>query len=68
MVIFEARVGCHDILILDKSHIKWRQHSDMTITVDWDLKHQFKQTNISYLHNLNMGGSRGVGLDPLSDY
>ena len=25
--------------------IEWRQHSDMTISVDWDVKHQFKQTN-----------------------
>ena len=34
---------CHDILILGKSPIKWRQHPDMTIAVDWDVKHQFKQ-------------------------
>ena len=42
-VIFEALVGCHDILILGKSLIKWRQHPDMTMVVDWDAKHQFKQ-------------------------
>ena len=29
--------------MLGKSPIKWRQHPDMTITVDWDVKHQFKQ-------------------------
>ena len=46
MVIFIALVGCHDILILGKSPIKWRQCPDMTLAVDWDVKHQFKQTNI----------------------
>ena len=40
MVIFEALVGCHDILILVKSLIKWRQRPDMTLAVDWDVKHQ----------------------------
>ena len=43
MVIFEALVGCHDILILGKSPIKWRQRPDMTLAVDWVIKHQFKQ-------------------------
>ena len=38
VVIFEA--------LLDTSPIKWRQHPNMTVTVDWDVKHQFKQTNI----------------------
>ena len=37
--IFQALVGCHDILILDKSPIKWRQRPDMTLAVDWDVKH-----------------------------
>ena len=27
------------------STIKWRQRPDMAIAVDWDVKHQFKQTN-----------------------
>ena len=37
---------CHDILILGKSPIKWRQRSDMTIAVgSWDVKHQLKHTN-----------------------
>ena len=45
MVIFKALVGCHDILIWGKSPIKWRQRPDMTFDVDWDVKHQFKQTN-----------------------
>ena len=35
---------CHDILMLGKSPIKWGQRPDMTIVVDWDIKHQFKQT------------------------
>ena len=29
--------------MLGKSPIKWRQRPDMTIAVDWDVKHQFKQ-------------------------
>ena len=45
VVIFEALVGYHDILILGKSPIKWRQHPDMTLAVGWDVKHKFKQTN-----------------------
>ena len=45
MVIFKALVGCHDILLLGKSPIKWRKRPDMTLAVDWDVKHQFKQTN-----------------------
>ena len=35
----------HDILMLVKSPIKLRQRPDMTIAVDWDVQHQFKQTN-----------------------
>ena len=35
--IFQALVGCHDILILGKSPIKWRQRPDMTLAVDWDV-------------------------------
>ena len=46
MVIFQAFVGCHAILILGKSPIKWRQRPDMTLAVDWDVKHQFKQTKL----------------------
>ena len=36
-------IECHGILMLGKSFIKWRQRPDMTIAVDWDVKHQFKQ-------------------------
>ena len=53
MVIFKALVGCHDILILGKSPIKWRQRPDMTLAVDWDVKHQFKQTNKQILFMQN---------------
>ena len=48
VILFEALFGCHDILILGKSPIKWRQHSNMTLAVDWDAKPQFKQTNKNY--------------------
>ena len=43
MVIFEALFGCHDYLILGKNPIKWKQHPDMTMTVDLNIKHQLKQ-------------------------
>ena len=29
--------------MLGRSPIKWRQYPNMTIAVDWDVKHQFKQ-------------------------
>ena len=45
MVVFEALVGCHDVLIFGESPIKWRQRPDMAIAADCDVKHQFKQTN-----------------------
>ena len=38
----------HDTLMLGKSPIKWRQRPDMAIAVDWDVKHQFNQTNKIY--------------------
>ena len=34
VVIFEARSGCHDVLILSKSPIKRRQRPDMNLAVD----------------------------------
>ena len=42
----QALVGCHDILILGKSPVKWRQHPNMTLAVDWDVKH--KKMNSGY--------------------
>ena len=41
VLIYDAHFERHDIL--GKSHIKWRQRSDMTIAVDWDVKHQLIQ-------------------------
>ena len=32
--------------MLSNGPIKWTQRPDMIIAVDWDVKHQFKQTNI----------------------
>ena len=34
IIIVQALVECHDILISGKSPIKWRQCRDMTIAVD----------------------------------
>ena len=47
MVIVTKHISVerHDILMLGKSPIKWKQRLDKTIAVDWDVKHQFKQTN-----------------------
>ena len=42
--IYEAHFECHVTLIMGKSPIKWRQRPDMTFAVDWDVKHQLKQT------------------------
>ena len=43
--ILKAHFGCHHVLMFGRSLIKWRQHPDMTIAVDWDVKHQLKETN-----------------------
>ena len=42
VVIFMKRILS---VMLGKSPIKWRQRPDMTIAVDRDVKHQFKQTH-----------------------
>ena len=47
---------CYDILMLGKSPIKWRQRPDMNIAVDWDVKHQFKQTN-EFCCSINRGNA-----------
>ena len=52
--IYEAHFECHDILMLGKSTIKWRQRPDMAFAVDWDVKHQFKQTNSIYMSFLKL--------------
>ena len=43
MYINEAHFECHDILILGKSPIKWRQRPDMTIAVDLDGRPNFPE-------------------------
>ena len=40
--------------MLGKSPIKGRQQTDMTIAVDWDVKHQFKQTDKQTKQNGNL--------------
>ena len=52
--IFEAILDVmnHDVLIFGKSPIKWKQHRNMTIAVDWDVKHQFKQTDKNCYHGV----------------
>ena len=55
VVIFHAHFACRDILMLGKSMpIKWRQHPYVTIAVYWDVKHQFKQTNMYVDMNYNL--------------
>ena len=49
--------------MLGKSPTKWRQRPDMIIAVDWDVKHQFKQTNkpsINLIHRTMLQGCRWV--------
>ena len=48
VVIFEALSGCHVIQILGKNVIKCRQRPAMTLAVNWDVKHQNKQTNKNF--------------------
>ena len=40
--VYKAHFECHDILMLDKNPIKLRQHPDMTMAADWDIKHELK--------------------------
>ena len=42
LYLCEAHFECHDILMLGKSPIKWRQRPDLTIAIDWGVKHHFK--------------------------
>ena len=58
---FEALFGCHEILILGRSPIKWRQRRDMSIAVDWDVKHQFKQS----INCFNKVKTEGPGIDTI---
>ena len=52
MIIFEVLLGCHDILILGKSPIKWGQRPDMTIAVDWDAKSQVETKTNAELNKI----------------
>ena len=57
--------------MLGKSPIKWRQRPDMNIAVDWDVKHQFKQTHKHCINNLAsqtgcLQGTRMVGMSKYS--
>ena len=44
--LYMKHFGCHDVLILGTSPIKWRQRPDMIIAVDWGTKPQLEQTNM----------------------
>ena len=44
LVSIFAHFECQYILTLDKRPIKLRKCPDMTISVNWNVKHQFKQT------------------------
>ena len=41
----EVLVNCLVKLVQEKSMVRWTQDPDMTIAVDWDVKHQTKQAN-----------------------
>ena len=45
--MYETHFACHDILMLGKSPIKWRQRPDMTIAVDWDARKASNQIKLS---------------------
>ena len=46
---FHANFGCHhDILMLSRSTIKWRQCPDVTIALDWDAKPQLKNKQAKF--------------------
>ena len=52
VVVFETFFGCHGILILGKGPIKWRQSPGITIAVDRDVKHQFKELSKIILYSV----------------
>ena len=60
----KALFGCHDILLLGTSPIKWRQRPDMTIGVDWEVKHQFKQINSQRVISSHLKGRRSSTSEP----
>ena len=48
--------------MLGKNPIKRMQRPDMTIAVDWDLKHQFKQIQITNIRYVPMGVLKTEGV------
>ena len=63
--IYEAHFACHDIVMLGKSPIKWRQRPDMTIAVDWDVNHEFNQNKQRILLSKPRVGEPTSGLSRL---
>ena len=58
-------LGGLDILVLGRSSIKWMQRLDMAIAVDWDVKHQMKQTYVYWLtRSLSLPRKTGL-VEPL---
>ena len=47
MVISEALFECHDLLILGVNRIEAMSPGDMTMAVEWDVKHQFNFSRIT---------------------
>ena len=54
--IFEALVGCHDILIWGKSPIKLSQLPVMILAVHWDVERKFKQKLKKNIHMYKLCG------------
>ena len=44
--VHEVLVNCLVKLGQEKTVVRWTDHPDMLITVDWDIKHQTKQNKI----------------------
>ena len=63
---FKHNHPTHNILILDKSSIKWRQRPDITIAVDWDVNHQTNTPSPRppplYIHVKNINRKKSVCL------
>ena len=53
-------------LAQERNVVSWTDHSDMTIAVDWNVKHQTKQTNICQITMHYIFTNRTVYLDQLA--
>ena len=53
--VHKVLVNCLVNLAQEKSMVRWTDHPDMTIAVDWDIKNQTKpnQKTCSYKHALS---------------